>query len=353
MDLTAFFNKPVPEVMEEPKPNRELSDDDLGVILEWYFNNQSQKDSDQYVLDYMRYTYNLDLVVPYNRRHTKRFGFLCRIMMNGSILPDEESIAFDKMSFEVRTIYKTNSRKAKPIPKDSIIDKANDFIYLFDDALEQFVASGFNIKGYFNYLPFETLKGVHARYVIESLSKLRDDFIGALTTNDDDLKEAYGHFTKPQMKKIIGCYDDVILKCEGIVGVSKVNRKPRKRKKKSAEELVGKVKVCREFNELELKSIEPTLIIGAQQVWVYDTKYKKLGLYLAKDSAGFTVKGTTILEFDEIKSTQKIVRKPKEVLTEVKNGGKDIINKVLLSLKTKEQKLTGRLNENVLLLRVI
>ena len=140
-------------------------------------------------------------------------------------------------------------------------------------------------------------------------------------------------------------------RCESIVGVSRKNRKPRRKKKKSSEELVAKVKVCREFKDLDLTSIEPTLIIGAQQVWVYDVKYKKLGLYLAKDSAGFTVKGTTILEFDEIKSLQKIVRKPVEVLTEVKNGGKSIINKVLGELKTKEQKLTGRLNENIVLLR--
>ena len=220
MDVTDFLKKPVPEVVEEPKLNTELSDDDLGVLLEWYYINQSQKDSDQYVLDYTKQTYDLDLVIPYNRRHTKRFGFLCRIMMNGSTLPDEESIAFDKMSFEVRTNYKTNSRKSKPIPKDSIIDKANDFIYLFDDALEQFVTSRFALKGYFNSLDFDSLKGVHARYVIDSLLKTKGEFERALTTNDQELKEAYGHFTKPQMKKIIGCYDEVIERCESIVGVS-------------------------------------------------------------------------------------------------------------------------------------
>lgn len=174
MDVTDFLKKPVPEVIEEPKLNRELSDDDLEGLLVRYYIHQSQKDSDQYVLDYMKQIYDLDLVISYNRLHTKRFGFLCQIVMNDSILPDEESVAFDKMSYDVRTNYKTTSRKVKHVHKETILDKAHEFISLFEDDLEQFVEDGFE-KCYFKSLDFKSIKGIHAKYVIESLEKSKND----------------------------------------------------------------------------------------------------------------------------------------------------------------------------------
>jgi hypothetical protein len=130
-------------------------------------------------------------------------------------------------------------------------------------------------------------------------------------------------------------------------------RKPRKRKVKSPDELVSKIKYCKDFAELKLVSVKPTDIIGAMQLWVYNTKNRKLGCYHAEDAGGLSVKGSTILNFNETKSVQKTLRKPAEMLPEVLKGGKVFLRNVIESIRAVESGLTGRLNDDIILLRTI
>jgi hypothetical protein len=88
-------------------------------------------------------------------------------------------------------------------------------------------------------------------------------------------------------------------------------------------------------------------------MWVYNTKNKKLGVYNAEDAGGFSVKGTTITGYSEDKSTQKTLRKPAEVLPEVLKGGKVFLRSVLTNIRAVESKLNGRLNKDIILLKVV
>jgi hypothetical protein len=152
---------------------------------------------------------------------------------------------------------------------------------------------------------------------------------------------------------MISFFDQVILDCGKINSSSAVTRKPRKRKVKTPQELVTKVVICKDFEDLKLKSVAPTEIIGATQMWVYNTKNKKLGVYNAEDAGGFSVKGTTITGYSEDKSTQKTLRKPAEVLPEVLKGGKVFLRSVLTNIRAVESKLNGRLNKDIILLKVV
>jgi hypothetical protein len=99
-----------------------------------------------------------------------------------------------------------------------------------------------------------------------------------------------------------------------------------------------------------LVSVNPEKIIGANELWVYNTRYKTLGVYHAVNSVrGLSVKGCTIQHFDEDTSIQKTARKPQEVL-EVLN--KRSLKKQLKNMKTKEQTMTGRINAQTILLGV-
>jgi len=127
-------------------------------------------------------------------------------------------------------------------------------------------------------------------------------------------------------------------------------RKPRKKKTLSAERLVKKIKYQVEFPELKLVSVNPEKIIGANELWVYNTKYNRLGVYRAENSIrGFSVKGTTLLHFDETESVEKTVRKPKEALANLKKGA---LKKALNSMKTQEKQLKGRIGKDTILLSV-
>ena len=91
---------------------------------------------------------------------------------------------------------------------------------------------------------------------------------------------------------------------------------------------------------------------GAQEVWVYNIKTRKIGRYIASDSAGLTIKGTTIKDFATT-SVAKNLRKPKVQLKDFMSSGKVKLRKFMSEIKAVEIKLTGRLNKDIVILKVV
>jgi hypothetical protein len=87
-------------------------------------------------------------------------------------------------------------------------------------------------------------------------------------------------------------------------------------------------------------------------LWIFNTKTRKLGRYTAKEFNTLGVKGTTITNFDEFKSIQKTVRKPEEKLKEFKAAGKVQLRKFLEDINATDTKMNGRINEDIILLKV-
>ena len=100
-------------------------------------------------------------------------------------------------------------------------------------------------------------------------------------------------------------------------------------------------------------SINPVDIIGAQVLWVYNTKTRKLGKYVAEDMGGaLNIKGTTITGYNESKSVSKTLRKPEAQIKEFLSAGKIDLRKYLENIKATEVKLNGRINADTILLKV-
>ena len=128
--------------------------------------------------------------------------------------------------------------------------------------------------------------------------------------------------------------------------------KPRKKKAVSSDKLVAKLKYAKDFKELKLTSIRPTEIVGAEVLWVYNTKTRKLGKYVAEFGAQLSVKGSTIQNYDEGQSLAKTLRKPEQKLPELLKAGKVPLRKFLEEIKATAIKLNGRINADTILLRV-
>ena len=97
-----------------------------------------------------------------------------------------------------------------------------------------------------------------------------------------------------------------------------------------------------------LTSIDPIKIIGSKEVWVYNTKYRRLFRYVAADSSGISVKGTTLLNYSTAESLAKTLRKPQEILG---NLTKSWLTSSLKKLKTKEIAVNGRVNKDCIILK--
>ena len=166
------------------------------------------------------------------------------------------------------------------------------------------------------------------------------------------LREGYGHLTKKDTKTYLEALETLHGACDVVIDAAKASRKPRKKAPPSKEKLIAKVQYKERDDKLQIVSVNPLELIGAKEVWVYNTKTRKLGKYIADDHATIQVKGTTLQFFDESKSIQKTLRKPDETLKEFKKATKVKLRKFLDEIKTTDIKLNGRLNADTVILKI-
>ena len=108
----------------------------------------------------------------------------------------------------------------------------------------------------------------------------------------------------------------------------------------------------KENKELKLVSISPVDIVGATELWIFNAKTRKLGRYVAASYQTLSVKGTSILNFDEQKSVAKTLRKPADQLKEFNKAGKVALRTFIKDIRATEIRLNGRINEDTVLLKV-
>jgi hypothetical protein len=175
----------------------------------------------------------------------------------------------------------------------------------------------------------------------------------ARTTKDEDLKDAYAHLKAADYKRYDAFYTQLFEGFAQYAQVKKATKKAAVRKPPQKEKLVAKLKYMKNDTVNKLVSISPVDIIGAQELWVYNTKTRKLGKYVAEDMGGaLGVKGTAITGFDLSKSVQKTLRKPEVQLKEFMAAGKIQLRKFLDDIKATDIKLNGRINPDTILLKV-
>jgi hypothetical protein len=226
-----------------------------------------------------------------------------------------------------------------------------------EDAIESFQTDpeNFDPKAFkmLNLLKGKEVKAAHARIIKGLYSKdLAEMEELASGSTDEQLREGYSHRTKKQIKNLIIFYQEIMSACDMLAQEAKVNRAPRAKKAVPAEKIVAKLKYMKTNEPLKLVSINPADIIGTGELWIFNTKTRKLGKYIAKEFNTLGVKGTTITNFDEFKSVQKTIRKPEEKLKEFKAAGKVQLRKFLDDINATDTKMNGRINEDIILLKV-
>lgn len=204
-----------------------------------------------------------------------------------------------------------------------------------------------------NLLKGKQAKAAHARIIRDfyarDLAELEELASGSA---DEQLKEGYSHRSKKQIRTFIEFLREVNEACTMLMQEAKVNRAPRAKKAVPAEKVVAKIKYMKTFEPLKLVSINPTDILRAKEFWIYNTKTRKLGRYVAAEFQELGVKGTTVTGFDEAKSICKTLRKPEEKLKEFKAAGKVQLRKFLEDINATDTRMNGRVNEETILLKV-
>jgi len=228
-------------------------------------------------------------------------------------------------------------------------EELEDAIELFSEDPDTFDPKAFKVL---NLLKGKEVKAAHARIIKGFYARNLEELLQVPGTKDEQLKEAYSHISKVNLKKITQFYQEIVSACDMLAQEAKVNRAPRKPKAISKDKVVSKLKYKKTDEPLKLVSVNPADIIGAQELWIYNSKSRKLGRYVAEEFKELNVKGTTITGFSEMKSIQKTIRKPEEKLKEFKAAGKIALRKFLDEINATDTKMNGRLNEDTILLKV-
>jgi hypothetical protein len=229
--------------------------------------------------------------------------------------------------------------------------KVEDYISAIEGQVDDFVDSDYKMKyNPYNHLVDIGCKAAHARKMRPFYIDCYNELVDVYNKDDEYYIEAWSHLKPKYHKLMMDFYGNIVDDLDRIIKNATAQRKPRKKKTLSATRLVKKLKFQQEFNDLKLVSVNPEKIIGANELWVYNTKYNRIGVYHAVNSIrGLSIKGCTIQHYDEDTSVQKTARKPQDALSVL---SKRSLKKQLSHMKTREQKMTGRINTQTILLGV-
>jgi len=247
---------------------------------------------------------------------------------------------------------------AKPVARRNVQDHMNEKFADLVGELEAEQDKVLRSDEQFDFVAFfreQNMPQVFVSRVREYYAARHAELVESQAKNcDAQLAEAYACLKKQEVKKLLAWYERLFDALTTYGKVKAAVRKVRKARPVSKEKLVKNVKYLTEFKELNLVSVNPTDIIGAAELWVYNTKTRKIGKYVAATSSGVLgIKGSTILGFDEKLSVAKTLRKPQEQMKAFMGAGKIQLRKFMDNIRATEIALTGRLNGDTVILKSI
>ena len=198
------------------------------------------------------------------------------------------------------------------------------------------------------------IKPAHAKIIQDAFKSGLEEAREVFAFEDEDIKEAYVHFTarKTERKKFLDFYEKIHTATETLINAGKATRKTRVKKSVSKDKLISKLKFKESESSIGVASINPVSILDSSELWVYNTKNRKLIHFVADKLQGpLSVKGTTIIGFDVINSKQRTVRKP-EILKGSGNLARTKFEKLYKELTTTEIAANGRINEHCVIIKV-
>lgn len=346
----------------------------ISKALSWYSACSDEKHKKKWLIEYLsgkKYPQNkLDKIQKLDEKYFQSgiyyFGSycaLCRMLLRGAQL---EQSQIDKIYTKVEELLlvtpeeEKSRRGRKPgfkiRPAMRYDDNAKRIITTIDEKLDAFIDNNTPIN--FNFTSVCNKLGVSkemAAFIIKRYAGDREDMEAVFNESDEYAMEAYGHLTNYQVIYLQSFYNTLF---DGINAIVREEPKTVRKKRKIKPEVVTKkLKPLVEYKipgtNLAIRSIDPINILGASQLWIFNVKYRKLGVFNAKSNKGFGVRGTKVLDFDPLTSTCKRVRKPNILLPEFMGIGKVALRHVMEKINQKEQNISPRINKDTILLRII
>lgn len=365
--LTNAESKTLKKIIgDEPRVEASFTDGQMIGVYNWYNDLYVNDDAKDFFIEYIR-KHDKANVAAYSKLpayQLRSVGWNARILSVGGTLPPSYMERFEgkkrnllDTSNHIRTedvVSEVNDKGTTPEPtrnvqvyiRERASDLNGELEGAFDDLFSDELIDSFDAT---DFMRKNEVSAPVAKHIIAKFTPRYSEAFDVLNGKSEE-KSAW---KAPTQKKIVQFFRDIIVAAEKRIDVAKANRKPREKKIKPKHVVVAKAKYQAEDTELGIKSIPLTDVIGAQQLWVYNTKTRKIAVYHAIAPSGLSIKGTSIIGYDEKLSQTKTLRKPKEQLKPVIEGGKIILRRFMDGIRAKAAEPSPRLNTNSVLLRAL
>jgi len=334
---------------------------ELMYALNYYNVMVDNKVKKKWVLDYVKKNHptKLDEISELPDYHFHTLGAIIRMKTRGIDLAKKDLNWVDtkiehlvKMQIAYKNSIKEVEEEKEPSKnvvniQEKILEKAHEFSSEFDYAVDEFITKDIPLPPVDGILKSNNVSRPVANHIPKFYTHIISELKTLLEGKDEQLNEAWSHVSKSKIKKLLAWYES-IGEAVKIYGISTKVRKPRTKKVKPAGVLVKNLKYKMEDSELGIKSENPADIIGSNEVWVFDIKYRKLARYVGEN---ISVKGTTLVNFEPEKSSMKTIRKP-EMLKEFATLTRKKMEMGLRDIKGTTYIPTGRINSNCIILKV-
>ena len=252
----------------------------------------------------------------------------------------------------VETVEGEKPKAYVPTIQDRLNEKTAETIGELEGHYDEFLTAAKAFKAYEFLVANNVPQSQLAKYVDVYTARLAE-LAQASSKKDEQLTEGYRHYKAADFKRISAFIEKLLEDIEQYRGVKKSLKKVRAPRAVSKEKVVAKLKYAKEDKTLKIISVNPVDVLGAKELWVYNTKTRKIGQYVADSLTGpLGIKGTTITGYDTVKSVCKTIRKPDEKLKEFARASKVELRKFMGNIKATETALNGRINADMVLLKV-
>lgn len=325
----------------------------------WYNTMAEEDDVRQYIIDYYKSINAENEIKKFSRvpfmRVPRTAASVFRMHMRGANLDEgmldraKQSVA-ECMKYAEQEKTEDTSNVVRLSIQDHMNNKVNDFIADLDGMLDN-NPTDFSMYAILQSAQFPANLSMrvadHYRPIMEEISD-------AIDKKDPQLVEGYSRYSRKELKELLALYTGIVEDCEKHSGNIRKARKPRKKKAISAEKKLKNFQYQKEDASFKISSVNPESILGAQELWTFNTKSKVLSVFRAVDRGGLGVKSTAIIGYDPATSqSKKIGRKTDEILNSVQTSGKVTLRKLFDTINTDSLKFVDRLNSNTILLKVV
>ena len=329
----------------------------LSRAFNFYNQDNGKKEARLYLKTYIKHSglgVNIDNISDSDIILT--YGWLARMVLNGNMLLPrhlEDLDSYIKTLYTTKEVIKVLIEKTPRLSvQDYMQDKIAEVIGELEGQVDEFLKDGKEFDLY-NYMQANSIPKPYCKDIDAWARKRGMEYTEVYKTTDKDVKEGYSNISRRQQANLVKLFGSFIVDLEKYSQFKKANRKPRVAKAKPPVMQVARIKFKKEDTELGIKSVNPSEMVGASQVWVYNVKYKRLAAYRSDSVQGIQVKGSTLQNYDPDMSECRSIRRPEAFLKVLLDASKVKSRKLLSDLTTKGYDVTGRINDECIIVRVI